>query len=383
MKLLKLGRLEKPVGRWKDSFQLFDGISVIKLYDDEAEDPAFNYIRFPKANLALRILSRVSSSLNENKGAKWVLDFAFSLLRNSATKGIQPLLSKCEYDEVHVSYNDYDESAFLLTLLYPYLNHSVRITRPYKETRPEWKYLERKAFELSNRIVFNEIENVSFFEKKYGKSFFKNKKILTGLDEDAIGDEHINSVKYLPKLSETDGRRHLVILCGRAFSDASDKRSGSRLYYVALIKEFLDAGFAVHLHTLKMIPDSNGVNQYEVLKEKYKESFFIEPPLSFDDNHFVESYGILSRYDCGVLHNFVEGTPNTEFDKYNIPHRYYEYELAHVAPILLRGKTIVMERLLEEKKSGVVYSKPSEISLKEKCVYDIRSFSDYIKALYE
>lgn len=383
MKLLKIGRLEKPVGRWKDSFKLFDGISVIKMYDDELEDPAFDYIRFPKANLPLRILSRLTSSLNENRRAQWILDLAFSLLRNSATKGIRPLLDKCEYDEVHVSYNDYDESAFLLTLLYPYLNHSVRITRPYKETRPEWKYLERKAFDLSNRIVFNEKENVSFFENKYGKSFFNNKTILTGLDEDAIGDEHINKVKYLPKLSETDGRRHLVILCGRAFSDASDKRSGSRLYYVALIKEFLEAGFVVHLHTLKMIPDRNGVNQYDVLRQKYSDSFYIESPLSFDDDHFVESYGVLSRYDYGVLHNFVEGTPNTEFDKYNIPHRYYEYELAHVAPILLRGKTIVMQRILEERKSGVVYSKPEDISLSDKCIYDIRAFSDYMYSLYK
>lgn len=382
MRLLKLGRLEKPVGRWKDALCIFEGISVIKLYDDEIEDPAFDYLRIPKANLSLRILSRISTSLNENKKAKWLLDAAFALLRHSATETIRPLLNKCNYDVVHVSYNDYDESAFLLTLLYPYLNHSAIITRPYKETRPEWKYLEKKAFELSDRIVLNEVENVSFFERKYGKSLFENKDILTGLDEDAIGEEHINKVKYQKKLSEEDGRRHLVILCGRAFSDSSDKRSGSRLFYVDLIKEFLDAGFAVHLHTLKIIPDSSGVNQYEVLRQKYSNSFFIEAPLSFDDDHFVESYGTLSRYDYGVLHNFVEGTPNTEFDKYNIPHRYYEYELAHVAPILLRGKTIVMQRILEEKKSGVVYSKPNEINLSNKCIYHISSFADYMKALY-
>lgn len=381
MKLLKLGRLEKPIGRWRDALHVFDRISVLKLYKDELEDSSFSYIKVNN-NLSIRVLAKLASLLNEKKNASWILDLAFSLLRYPATVQIRKQLKKCEYDYVHVSYNDYDESALLLVLIHPFLKKDALITRAYKETRPEWKYMERKSFILSDRVVLNAEENITFFEKKYGKDIFTGKTVLTGLDEDAIGEEYVNKVKYAEKLSTVDNRRHMVILCGRAFSDTSDPRSGSRLFYVAMIKEFLESGFVVHLHTLKIFPDKNGVNQYEVLREKYKDSFFIESPLSFDDAHFEESYKVLSRYDYGVLHNFVEGTPNTEFDKYNIPHRYYEYELAHVAPILLKGKTIVMQRIMKEEKTGIVYSKPSDISLTDKCNYKISVFSDYIKSIY-
>lgn len=381
MKLLKLGRLEKPVGRWRDALQVFDSITVLKLYKEEKEDPSFSYLDAGN-NYILRALAKLSAILSEKKQLKWILDLSFFLFRYPATIQIRSQLKKCEYDYVHVSYNDFDESAFLLVLIKPYLKKDAIITRVYKESRPEWKYMERKAFLLSDRIVLNEVENVSFFERKYGQSIFSGKKISTGLDEDAIGEEYVKRIKYAEKLSTADNRRHMVILCGRAFSDTSDRRSGSRLFYVAMIKEFLEAGFVVHLHTLKIFPDMNGVNQYEVLREKYKDLFFIESPLSFDDAHFEESYMVLSRYDYGVLHNFVEGTPNTEFDKYNIPHRYYEYELAHVAPILLKGKTIVMQRIMEEEKTGIVYSKPSDISLTDKCNYKTSVFSDYIKSIY-
>lgn len=382
MNLLKLGGMNMQPERWLDALSVFDGVCFLTTYREEPEVPGIKYIKPYGRNVFRSFLSIITSKFNEIPFFEPFLDLLYMLFRKMASKDLLVLLKSNNYDEVHVSHNDFDDSAFLLVLLKPYLKKDVRITRAYKESRPVYKYLEKKAFQFSNRIVLNEPENIDFFTKKYGSDFFDGKDIVTGIDEDVIGVNYIKKVKYAEKLSLQDGRPHIVILAGRVMSDSSDARSGSRLYYVPLIKSFLEKGFSVHLHTLKVVPDANGINQYEILEEKYKGNFFIEKPLSFNENDFVDSFYILSRYDFGILHNYIEGTSNSEFDKYNIPHRYYEYLLAHVIPILQKNKTIVLERIFNETNSGFVYSSPEEIKLNTYCNFSFKSFKDYIRVLY-
>ena len=218
--------------------------------------------------------------------------------------------------------------------------------------------------------------------KKYGESFFEGKEILIDLDEDVLGKKYINGINRQSKLSCSDGRKHLVILAGRVMSDNSDIRSGSRLYYIPLIKKFLQAGMAVHLHTLRIILDKDGINQYEVLKKAFPNLFFIEKPLDFSGDNWKDSYSVLSRYDYGIMHNYLEGTSNSEFDKFNIPHRYYEYLLSHVIPILPQNKTVVLEKIITNNKSGVVYKDISELHNDYNINFDVMSFEDYIKKVY-
>ncbi len=381
MRLLKIGMLDMQSERWLDALETFESVTVIKGIRDEKQVDGLNYYEFDMHTSLRRLLLRFIMHFNENRHIQW-FEYLLICLYRLTINDEKKFLKGLEYDEVHVSYNDYDESALLLCLLKPYLRKGVRITRAYKETRPEFKYLERKAFEYSDRIVLNANENYDFFVKKYGKALFDNKEIICGLDEDAIGKKYISGMVYLDKLSKIDGKYHVVILAGRVFSDNTDLRSGSRLYYIPMIKECIKAGLIVHLHTMHIYNDKLGINQYEVLKEQYPDTFFIEPALDFTGENWKNAYSTLTRYDYGIMHNFIEGTPNTEFDKYNIPHRYYEYQLAHVAPLLLNNKTIVMQRILKEQQTGVIYSDFKELLKPLTVTFNINCFANYIKELY-
>lgn len=382
MKLLKLGSLSLQNDKWLDALDTFDEITVIKGLESEEEVQGLKYHEFNENSFVKRWFIRIIKHFNEDKKYEKLEDFILLIFRLFVRKDIKALKSM-NYDEVYVAYNDFDESALLLILFKPYIKKGVRITRAYKESRPNYKYLEKRAFEMADRVILNAPENVVFFKEKYGKSFFNGKDIITDVDEDVLGSKYINGIIYQKKLSSLDGNKHLVILASKVFSDNLDIRSGSRLFYIPLIKECIEAGLIVHLHTLRIMPDNNGIDQYELLKNEYPNSFFIEQPLNFNGNGWKDAYSTLSRYDYGILHNFVEGTSNSEFDKYNIPHRYYEYLLAHVTPVLLKNKTLVMQRIMEEKRTGVLYTAIHELLDSHKVYYETTSFSEYIKGIYK
>lgn len=382
IKILKLGRLNIQPERWTDALDTVNKVTVVMEPSKEFQNPPFEYFFLDLTSFVNHVIIHFIQVYNENQKYASLMRVLIRLLRFVNRGKIRRIMKSLDYNEVHVSYNDFDESALFLLLFYPYLKKGVRITRAYKESRPGYRFLEEQSFKLSNRIVLNEKENVAFFENKYGTSIFKDKEVVIELDEDALGDKFIKGIDYSPKLSEQDGQKHVVILASKVFSDSSDPRSGSRLFYIPLIRSFIESGLIVHLHTLLVVPDKNGVNQYERISQDYPGKFIIEAPLAFDGERWKEGYYTLSRYDYGILHNFIENTSNSEFDKYNIPHRYFEYQLAHVVPILLEGKTIVMERVMKEKQSGVIYKSPKELLAEHKIVFDIRSFSKYINSLY-
>lgn len=83
------------------------------------------------------------------------------------------------------------------------------------------------------------------------------------------------------------------------------------------------------------------------------------------------------------MHNYIEGSSNTEFDKYNVPHRYYEYQVAQVVPILRRGHSFVLEDLLTRTSSGFVYDDVSElISATPEITFYKPTFAEYAKAIF-
>ena len=114
---------------------------------------------------------------------------------------------------------------------------------------------------------------------------------------------------------------------------------------------------------MKIINSHKGINKYKLLENEYPTKFFIEKPLNFED-YPITSYKILSRYDFGVLHNFDDVATVSEFDKINIPHRFYEYQNAEVIPIIKSGDTIVMEKFFREYDCGYVYNNLEDL----KCV---------------
>ena len=382
IKILKLGRLNIQPERWVDALETVKKVTVIMEPSKELQNPSFEYFYLNLTSFINHVIFHFIQVYNEKQNHAPIMRFLIWILRLVNRGKILRIMKSLDYNEVHVSYNDFDESALFLLLFKPYLKKDVRITRAYKESRPGYRFLEEQCFKLSDRIILNEKENVDFFVNKYGETLFKGKEVIIEQDEDALGEKFIKGIEYAPKLSVQDGKKHVVILASKVFSDSLDTRSGSRLFYIPLIKSFIESGIVVHLHTLLIVPDKEGINQYEKLSQEFPNSFIIESPLAFDGERWKEGYCTLSRYDYGILHNFIENTSNSEFDKYNIPHRYFEYQLAHVVPILLEGKTIVMERVMKEKQSGVIYKSPKDLLAEHKIIFDIRSFNKYINSLY-
>ena len=259
----------------------------------------------------------------------------------------------------------------------------VPVTRAYKETRPSFSLPEKKSFDLADRIVLNHIENYNEFKKKYKMLKWKKKEVLVGLDEDWRSETTQSQIEFNTKLSNRDNKVNVVILTGVARSDESDKRSGTRQFYIPLIKELIFYGYVVHLHAFKIEADINGLNQYALIQKNNPEHFFIKPSLDLKGDP-GNSYSILSSYDFGVLHNFRVDSDVSRFDKINIPNRLYEYLLAGVVPIVKRGETIVVEDLFNHYRCGFIYDslKDLEKASRQEFKNYTPTFKQYIAGVF-
>ncbi len=374
--LLKIGSLNQPKDRWLDALLTFSEIHVICFSnEDELVHPQIIYHKFPNEKNMNRLIYRFfvhAERIRILDGISFLLIWMLRMLNQPFIRSVKSL----EYHNIHSSYNDFDESAFL-TILFGFRNN---FTRAQKETRLYYSFLERQCFLRAGLIVLNSRANQMFYKRKYG-DIFKGKQILYGLDEDVRKKGLSLSICHAQKYSETDGRIHAVILAGRVLSSPDDARSGGRLYYIPLIKKLLDAKIAVHLHTKEIIA-SHGKNPYAELS-KSNPDFMIEQSLDFV-NCPMEAYHALSRYDIGILHAHIpEGGEVTKFDRVNIPHRYYEYELAHVVPVELCGKNILIEKKASRGHAVTCYSF-RELSLEQlkKVRWEIPDFDSYIKRIY-
>lgn len=375
MKLLKIGTLNMPRNRWEDALDVFDDVDVF-CFDTEVEimNEYIHYIKFDTNKKLSFFLFRAARHFNYSRKKKLLSKICIILIRILNYKVISQLRNN-NYDEIHSSYNDFDESAFLTMLLKP-----EHYTRAQKETRLHYSYFEESAFMNANRIVLNAPLNLHLFEKKYGKGFLAGKEILYDLDED-VRTRHLKDIiQYDEKLSNNDGKVHAVILAGRVLSDPNDPRSGGRLYYVNMIQDLLKVGIIVHLHTANIITH-NGENPYERL-ETENDNFYIEEKLDFSGAP-QDAYRILSRYDIGVCHAHLPNSEVTEFDKVNIPHRYYEYHLAHVVPFDLKGGNYLLENKARENHAKI-YDDYNSITMESiyEIEWDLPTFSEYICKLY-
>jgi hypothetical protein len=254
-------------------------------------------------------------------------------LSNTLGKILAKRIFVRNYDFILVSYNDYQDTNYIHAILANFLK-KIKTIKAVKETRLKRRYLELISLKNSNTIIYNTINSKKFFCKKYPEISDINS--LIGLDEDWRPTALHNLVdrikKNTTKHSSLTGETHFVILSGRVFSDANNQRSGARLYYIPLIKELIKIGI-VHLHTFKIIPNSEGKNEYDEMREKNPKRFFIEESLNFDDNLF-NSYSILAKYDLGILHANENTHEVSQFDAINIPNRLYEYLLLGIVPVV-------------------------------------------------
>lgn len=380
MNLLKIGSINLPQNRWEDSLTLFDNI-YIACREKEKEYHSFKYFKINDKSIITKVFVKLIEKFRYKQSFYVIEELLFSLWRVFAHSYISNI-RRLEFDYVHSSYNFFDDSA-LITILLKNVISSKPVLRAYKETRPGFDYLELKSIKLADTIVLNTMESKNMLEEKYGEDLFSGKKVIFDLDEDYRKDSVIKNVKLSPKLSSSDGKVHITILAGECSSDCINTLLGSRQYYIPLITQIIEKGYVVHIHTLKIKKDVNGLDQYELLKKKYPNQLYIESGLDFESDT-ENAYLTLSRYDYGVLHNLNLGDGTSEFDKINISHRLYEYQIAHVVPIVEYGTTIVEERFLREHNCGLIYNDLYELEKNVGNVYTFftPSFKEYILKLY-
>ena len=388
--LIKLGG-RKHLGeeRWRDAIEEYDEIYSICCY----KEPSYKW-NIPSDKVSTILIphtflnQKLFGLLTRTKGRKqlnWLSALAVSGLRicnQSLVKKVRVLNTT----NVLCSYGDYDYSD-LACLIF---GNAIKapIVRSYKETRPEYNYTEYKAFKRAETIVLYDIELKKFLEKKYGASFFNGKKVLLGYDENALPACVLDKIQYKEKLSTKDHQVHIAILTFRVDSAPGRSRDQGRYYYIDVIKKLMDAGLIVHLHCAQY-NDDNGVNRYKELAEQNPGKFFMEKPLemkhSSTTEEWVESCEILSQYDIGLLHNIVENSTVSEFDRINIPHRFFAYEAAHVLPVIEKGSNVVLERMFAEKRCGFVYSELIDlpIVLNQKFSYYTPSYKDYLRGIFQ
>lgn len=368
--LLKIGRLDLITNqREKALLSHFDEIiiftypydknkhaHVLRTFKKEYKK-RIKVIEFDISNNKANAYLKKLVDANKTKSRQTLLMKLLILLARIVNYKVIKQIKQYQFKYIHSSFSDWDCSDFLTILLRPYVQGEL--VRIYKESRPGFNWCEKRCFEMSDRILLMDSLNYTFFERKYGNGFFKNKHVEFGYDENILSRDVINHIIHRPKLSEKDHKRHFVILSGRVMCDSSDARSGGRLYYIPIIQELINSGFVVHLHTLSIEVSQNGINSYELLQQKYPTAFYIAEPLDMI-NSPIESLELLSQYDFGILHNFKKGASVSKFDQTNVANRFYEYEAAHVIPIVLSKTARLMEKLFREHQCGLIVREYSE-----------------------
>mgnify|MGYP001165615571 CR=1 FL=1 len=293
------------------------------------------------------------------------------------------VLSKLRYDTIWIGDNDFDGSNFILPSLADRMRTDKPVIRSYKETRfiPKWD--ERYTLTHSDYLVFPLEAYDAFFASLYGA------QLPTRLyyDLDWRYSRTIEWVDSLPseKYSSIDGTPHVCLLCGRALSDASEKRSGYRYHYFPLVEELVKRGIHVHLHALEIRATERGENPYLELAGRTN-LFSIEDPLSLQPG--TTGYPILKRYDFGILHLPVPEKDKAlfEFQKINIPNRLFEYQMAGVLGIAPREDNSALCEMLDKENLGVTYRDYDELEYKirntrvehgKETAKTIKSFRDF------
>ncbi len=385
--LLKIGG-RKHLGemRWKGALEIYDKIYCVCLFKEkswEINDKRVEFIEMPR-NLFNEYTLKV---LERTKLVKWLSWFNWLIILSVRAMNRNWLnrISKVDADDALCSYGDYDFSDLVYLLAKPSIR--INVTRSYKESRPAFNFLEYYSMKSFDRFVFYDEEIFKFLKKKYGQKFFDGKNIILGLDENALPGCILNNIKYQTKLSATDGKLHLALLTFRIDSAPNRARDQGRYYYLDMINQLIDAGIVVHLHCAKF-NNYKGVNRYQELAAEKKGWFIIEEPLEMKHStsceEWIRSCEILSRYDAGILHNIQEGYSVSEFDRINVPHRFFAYEAAHVTPVIQKGTNIVLERMFNETNCGFVFNTYQDLLnlLNSKIEYFIPKYEDYLRGVF-
>ncbi len=386
--LLKLGgRQHLGEFRWSGALNEFTEVYCTCLYREGTvfvDSEQIHFYEIPN-NVCNRLITVFLRKIKKYSGLDMISWIAICVLKGLNYKLIQKV-KVLNPHKVLCSYSCYDWSDLNCILFAKSIQ--VPIVRSYKESRVEYNFLEYNALKLSDTVVLCDVKIKEFLEKKYGNNFFDNKKIILGPDENALPACIIDNVNHKEKYSIKDGKIHLVILASVVDSEPCSKTTQSRYYYIEIIKKIIEEGIIVHLHCRKF-NEYGGGNRYKELADAYQGKFYIEEALDMAADSSLESWinscEILSQYDIGFFHNVVEGSSISDYDKINVPHKFFAYGAAHVVPVVKRGDNDVLEKMFDEKNCGFVFDELSDLKQinNHKFDYYIPTYESYLKSVFD
>ena len=335
-------------------YQVEDIYHGIKLYEAPQVAEKLHVYVF-SLTIIEKVVMRFSSFFGPN---------IFPVFRPLLFLGLKKLVKKhlLQGDVVWLGENDYDNH----NLIHSALEKEFRphhVVKSYKETRFTQKFFEKKSLELSDSIIFPNRGYVSFFERLYGNELFGLARLLFA-DHDHRSNHHRDLLRRFDatKNRDSDGLIHIAVVVGQAACEPC-ARSGDRYVIVQSIMELLDRGFFVHLFAKAVI--KSRTEPIEVNKSIYhelekKNSRF---RMSFEPmNVGSRIYEDIVKCDYGYLHDDVDmsNVGLFEFQKINIPNRYYEYLIAGLVPVAIsRESESYQNKLVRD--CGVLVSDYSEL----------------------
>jgi len=312
-------------------------VNLLEKYFPENVEKLKGY-KLPWPNLFNSILNELAKHRKKNDSV--TVSEVFSSFPNVFYKFIRDNI--CCTDILWVGDNDFDSSFIFATLL---SSMGINYLLSLKETRYNSSVFELEALKNAQLLIVPHEQYIDFFKKKYSIDI-SGKSIFADIDWRSKSAHEILKDSKVEKLSHKDGKVHVVILSGRVVWDKNESRSQGRYYYVPIIKELIQEDFVVHLHTRALLESvDNPVyyepNPYSQMLSEYPNNFIIEKPLDLND---IGNYKILMKYDLGLLNSGIGGKDEfEEFEKINIPNRFYEYLFANVVPISPKGILKYME----------------------------------------
>tara|TARA_B100001093_G_scaffold464124_1_gene480749 strand:+ start:3045 stop:4298 length:1254 start_codon:yes stop_codon:yes gene_type:complete len=335
--------------------QIKDIFLGINLYDkqkikDKIEIHVFDFTVIDK------VLFRLNFLINR---------ITLKLLRPVMFLRLQLLVKKflAPEDKVWIGENDYDNHNLFHCCLERLLACNF-VVKNYKETRFNKDYFEKKSFELSNALIFPHAHYKDFFERLYGNKIFINNKLFYS-DQDQRSRYHYQIVNSLDvtKYSAKDGKIHIAIIAGVVACEACS-RSGNRYVIFNSILNLINCGFVVHLFIKDVIksrlqPMALSESIYHDLERNNQNFVMSFEPMVLGSRIYED----IVRCDFGYLHDDVghKNLPLFEFQKINIPNRYYEYLVADLIPIALKRSTFCYQNVLIEE-IGIVLEDLAELN---------------------
>lgn len=343
--------------------------------------------------LLIRVIARVLGHLQrQGLGRVALFESLIDLiLRNQSFGVLESVLERFHPDLIWSGSNDYDGSN-LITWWIATQDLGIPIVRSYKEHRCRYLIDEENALLKSDALILPSQRNLRAFEKIYStelehKTFFA--------DEDWRYSGLIDYVKKqeVENMSILDKEPHIVILSGVVTYGERDVRRGSRYNYLPIIEKLVEHRIHIHLHTKSVIestqhPVTDPANPYARL-DNTSRYFHIESPLDLEKDW--SDYLVLKRYDAGLLHNYRENESIARFTRMNVPNRLYEYQLAGVLPVVLKGTLLDVEDIIRDTGFGLIgssYVEVAEMLLKlianphrRPTMADPPSFQDFLSVL--